>query len=173
MKKAALIAMLTFTSCSFAGNYDTFIGIEAGSTNLTFNQIDSQRGGELGLRLGFVRDTGRVFLSAQTAGLDHARLNTASLNFDAITPRAYRFNDSFAIRGFLGVHGGMAQLKPELLKDKDDEGAVGGAQAGVFLDFPANISLEVGYRATWAAIDLDTEPVKNYQTLYAAYNYTF
>jgi len=171
MTRLALMALLTLNTCLYAGNYDTFIGVEAGNTDLSFNQIDSQRGGELGLRFGFVRDTGRLFLSVNTAGLDGADLNSVALNFDAITPRAYRFNDFFAVRGFIGLHGGIVQIKPDTLKD--DEGGMGGAEAGIFLDFPANISLEVGYRVTFAAIDVGTQAVKNYQTLYAAYNYTF
>ena len=171
MTRLVLTALLTLGTYLHAGDYDTFIGLEAGSTDLTFNQIDSQRGGELGLRFGFVRDTGRVFLSVNTAGLDHTDLNSVALNFDAITPRAYRFNDSFAVRGFIGVHGGIVQIKSDTFND--DEGGMGGAKAGVFLDFPANISLEIGYKVTFAAIDLGTQAVKNYQTLYAAYNYTF
>ena len=171
MTRLTLMALLTLSTFSHAGDFDTFIGVEGGSTDLTFNQIDSQRGGEFGLRIGFVRDTGRVFLSANSASLDRADLNSLALNFDAITPRAYHFNDSFGVRGFLGVHGGVVQLKPDVIKD--DEGGMGGGKAGVFLDFPANISLEIGYKVTWANIDLGTQAVKNYQTIYAAYNYTF
>lgn len=171
MKKLIISILLLLSTYLHAGDFDSFIGVEAGSTYLTFDPIGSQRGGEYGLRLGFIKDTGRVFLSVNSADLDNADLNSLTLNFDAITPRAYRFNESFSIRGLVGAHGGIAQIKSDVFND--DEGVTGGAKAGIFLDFPANISIEVGYKFSWTSLEPGTESVKNYQTVYAAYNYTF
>lgn len=171
MKTLFLAAVLALATLVHAQDYDTFVGVEVGNTKLIFDQMDSQRGSEYGVRLGFIRDTGRVCLSANKTALKETDLNSLSVNFDAITPNSYRFNDSFSLRAFIGVHGGFVEAKADNFAD--DEGAIGGAEAGIFLDFPANISIEVGYRATWADIEFGTEPVKNYQTAYAAYNYTF
>ena len=173
MKKILLIALLTFGTLSYAEDFDSFIGIQAGATNVNIdtNPSESQRGTSYGLRLGFIKDTGRVYITAQTAGLDDSDLSSIALNFDAITPRAYRFNDSFSIRGFIGLHGGAVQIKPDNFDD--DEGAMGGGQAGILLDFPAEITLEIGAKGTWAAIDFGPERVKNYQNIYAAFDYTF
>lgn len=170
MKRFSLIALL-LASLLHAQDFDTFIGLEAGSTQLNDEQDYSERGGSYGLRLGFIKETGRMFLSSNTASLDNADLNSLALNFDAITPRPYRINSSFSLRGFVGVHGGFAQLKPDDFDD--DEGAMGGGQAGILLDFPAEITLEIGYKITWAALDLGSERVKNYQNIYAAFDYTF
>ena len=170
MKKIILLTLL-LTALTQAQNFDTFIGIEAGSSHLRLEQSDSQRGQDVGLRLGFVKDIGRVYLSVDSADIDTVSLNSYALNFDAITPRAYRFNDSFAVRGLVGFHLGFAQMKPDNFSD--DEGAMGGAKMGIFLDFPADISLEVGIRSTWPALDLGTEAVKSYQNGYLAFNYTF
>lgn len=169
--KRLMLSFLLLGALLNAEDFDTFIGVEAGSTEIKFNQIDSQRGADYGLRFGFIKDTGRVFLSVNKASPDAIDLYSVALNFDAITPRPYRFNSVFAVRGFIGFHGGIVQIKPDSIDE--DEGGMGGGKAGIFLDFPADISLEVGYKVTWAAIDLGTEPVKNYQTLYASYNYTF
>lgn len=171
MKRLILLAALALTPLTYAEDFDTFVGIEAGSTSLNFDQMDTQRGGEYGLRLGFIKDTGRVYLSANQASIKESDIQSLSLNFDAITPRAYRFNSVFAIRGLVGLHGGFVQIKPDGMND--DEGAMGGGKAGIFLDFPADISIEVGYKVSWTSLELGTEPVKNCQTVYAAYNYTF
>jgi len=171
MKKILLLALLTLGTLTHAENFDSFIGLQAGSTGVNVEPNESQRGGSYGLRLGFIKDTGRVYISAETAGLDDADLHSIALNFDAITPRSYRFNDSFAIRGFVGLHGGAVQVKPDNLDD--DEGAMGGGQAGIFLDFPADITLELGVKGTWASIDFGPENVKNYQNAYVAFDYTF
>jgi len=170
LKKIILITLF-LTAFTQAQDFDTFIGIEAGSTRIQFDQSGSEAGGDYGLRFGFIKDTGRVYLSANRANMDTLSLNNYALNFDAITPRAYRFNDSFAVRGLLGFHLGFTQLKPDNVSD--DEGAMAGAKLGVFLDFPADISLEVGLKSTWPALDLATESVKNYQNGYLAFNYTF
>ncbi len=171
MKRITLTSLLLLSTLLEAVNFDTFIGVEAGSTELNLQHSDFERGESFGARIGFVKNTGRVFINANTTNLDTADLNTFAVNFDAITPSQYRFNDYFALRGFLGVHGGLAQLK--LDNFNDDEGGMGGGQAGVFLDFPYDISLEIGYKATWAALDVGVQSVKNYQMIYAAYNYTF
>jgi len=171
MKKLLFVALLSFSALVHAENFDSFIGLQAGSTNLQFYQNDSQSGGSYGVRLGFIKDTGRVYLSGETAGIDNADLNSVLLNFDAITPRAYRFNDSFAIRGFIGAHGGYVQIKPS--GAVDDDGAVGGGQAGILLDFPASITIELGYKASWPALRAGNDDVKNYQNAYAAFDYTF
>jgi len=171
MKNFALIILLALGTLLQAENYDTFIGIEAGSTKVRLDQSDSERGGEYGLRIGFIRDTGRAYISGSMADLDHAKLYNIALNFDAITPRAYHFNDSFALRGFLGVHGGYTQIDPDNFSK--DESGMGGGKAGVFLDLPANISIEIGYKVTWTSVKIGNESVQNYQKIYAAYNYTF
>lgn len=172
MKKFTLFTVLLSTFLQ-AENFDTFIGAEIGNTKMRVEPNISESGTSFGGRIGFIRETGRVFISANSAGIDSADLNTVLVNFDAITPRAYRFNDSFAIRGFVGVHGGYAQLKPSQSLVSDDEGIAGGGQAGILFDFPANITLEAGYKASWASLDYGTVPVKNYQNAYLAFDFIF
>jgi len=171
MRKIFIALLLATSTLLQAENFDTFIGIQAGSTNLQFEKEDSQSGGSFGLRLGFIKDTGRVYLTGETASLKDADLNSVALNFDAITPRAYKFNDSFSIRGFVGVHGGYAQIKPDDFVT--DDGLMGGGQAGILLDFPANITIELGYKGTWPALKYGDETIRNYQNAYAAFDYTF
>lgn len=170
-KKIFIILLLAVNSLLQAEDFDSFIGLQAGRTNLQFEKSDSQSGGSYGLRLGFIRDTGRLYLTGERASIDDADLNSISVNFDAITPRAYRFNDSFSIRGFVGLHGGYVQIKPDNVSN--DEGVMGGGQAGILLDFPANITLEVGYKGSWPALDVGNESVKNYQNAYIAFDYIF
>ena len=169
--KRLLIALLTLSTLIQAEDFGSFIGVQAGSTNMNIDKVDSQSGGGLGLRLGFIKDTGRVYIVANTASLDDADLNTVAISFDAITPRAYRFNDSFSVRGFVGIHGGYAQLKPDNFGN--DDGIMGGGVAGILLDFPANITLEIGYRGSWADLDFGPNSVKNYQNAYAAFDFQF
>ena len=171
MKKIFITLLLLASSLLQAEGFDSFIGVQAGSTNLQFQESNSQSGGSYGLRLGFIKDTGRVYLTGETASIDDADLNSVAVNFDAITPRAYKFNDSFAIRGFVGVHGGYVQLKPDGFAD--DDGVMGGGQAGILLDFPADITIEIGYKGSWPALDFGTESVTSYQNAYLAFDYTF
>ncbi|PHR59416.1 MAG: hypothetical protein COA44_00280 [Arcobacter sp.] len=170
-KKILLSFLLTAGVLLQAEDFDSFIGLQVGSTNLQYEESNSQSGGSYGIRLGFIKDTGRVYLTGETASIDDADLNSITVNFDAITPRAYKFNDSFSIRGFVGVHGGYVEIKPDNLVK--DDGAVGGGQAGILLDFPANITLEIGYKASWPAIDYANETVKNYQNAYLAFDFVF
>ena len=171
MKKILIALLLAGSSFLHAGDFDTFIGAQVGSTSLQFDEAESQSGGSYGLRLGFIKDTGRVYLTGETASIDKADLNSVALNFDAITPRAYKFNDSFAIRGFVGVHGGYVQLKPDDFSK--DDGVMGGGQAGVLLDFPASITIEIGLKGSWPALDYGDDTVTSYQNAYAAFDYTF
>lgn len=171
MRKIFITLLLVASSLLQAEDFDAFIGLQAGSTNLQFEETDSQSGGSYGLRLGFIKDTGRVYLTGESASIDDADLNSITVNFDAITPRAYKFNDSFSIRGFIGVHGGYVEIKPDNLAK--DDGVVGGGQAGILLDFPANITIEIGYKGSWPAIDYGNESVKNYQNAYAAFDFVF
>jgi len=171
MKNILFIGLLTLSTLTLAKDFDTFIGVELGSTNLQFDQVDSQRATDYGFRLGFTKDTGRVYLSVNRASFDAITLTSTALNFDAITPRAYRFNDSFSLRGLLGLHAGFAQIDPDNLAK--DEGAMGGAKAAMLLDFPADITLEVGISGTWPALYAGTVAVKNYQHAYLAFDYTF
>jgi len=171
MKKILTALLIVASSLLQAGDFDTFIGVQAGSTSMQFQESDSQSGGSYGLRLGFIKDTGRVYLTGETASVDDSDLNSVALNFDAITPRAYKFNDSFAIRGFIGVHGGYVELKPDNVAK--DDGVMGGGQAGILLDFPASITLEIGIKGSWPALDYGTETVDSYQNIYAAFDYTF
>jgi len=171
MKNILFVALLTLSTLALAKDFDTFIGVEAGSTNLQFDQTDSQRGNDYGLRLGFIKDTGRVYLRINNASFDASSLTSTSLNFDAITPRAYRFNDSFSLRGLLGLHAGFVQISPDNLAK--DDGAMGGVKAAMLLDFPANITLEVGIDSTWPALYAGAQAVKNYQHAYLAFDYAF
>ncbi len=172
MKKITLLTLLLSTLVQ-AEDFDTFIGAQVGSTKIRVEPTLSESGTSYGARIGFIRETGRVYLSANTADLDTADLTTVLVNFDAITPTAYRFNDYFAVRGFVGVHGGYAQLKLSGSLVADDEGVSGGGQAGILFDFPANITLEAGYKASWAAVDYGTQAIKNYQNAYLAFDFIF
>ncbi|MDF1880554.1 hypothetical protein JHD50_04435 [Sulfurimonas sp. MAG313] len=171
MKKILFIALLTFTTLAQSQSFDSFVGVQAGSTNLQINNFSAQRGASYGLRLGFIKDTGRVYLSVENAGLDNADLLSVALNFDAITPRPYRFNDSFALRGFVGAQAGASFITPNTFKN--DEGIMGGGQAGILFDFPAQITIELGYKGTWTAAKYANSGIKNYQNFYLAFDYTF
>lgn len=169
--KRLVFTLLTLTVLTHAQDFGTFIGLQGGASNINIDKENSQSGGSYGLRVGFIKDTGRVYLSGSMGALDDADLNTVDLNFDAITPRAYKFNDSFSIRGFVGVHGGYAQLKPDDFGD--DDGVMGGGVAGILLDFPSNITIEIGYKASWADLDYGDNNVKNFQNAYGAFDFKF
>ena len=171
MKKILFMTLLTLSTLAQAKDFDTFIGLEVGSTNLQLDQIDSQRGNDYGLRLGFIKDTGRVYLSVNNASFDTSTLRSTALNFDAITPRAYRFNGSFSLRGLVGLHAGVVQISPDNLAK--DNGAMGGAKAAILLDFPADITLELGINSSWPTLDAGTQAVKSYQHAYLAFDYIF
>jgi len=171
MKRILLIAFLTLATFIHAKDFNTFIGAELGSTNLKFDQIDSQRGNTYGIRLGFVKDTGRIYLNLKHAVFDTSSLLSTALNFDAITPRAYRINESFSLRGLIGLHAGFAQINPDNLSK--DDGAMGGAKAAILLDFPKNITFELGIDSTWPSLDVGAQSIKDYQDVYLAFDYTF
>ncbi len=171
MKTPLLFILLTLSTLLYAEDYDTFIGIEVGRTTLNIEDDISDNGINYGARIGFIRDTGRVFLSLNSATLDDTDIVSAAFNFDAITPRAYRFNEYFSVRAFVGLHGGFTKHSPDVLDD--DEGVMGGGQAGLLLDFPADITLEVGYKATWADINYGPLLVENCQNIYLAFDFVF
>ncbi len=171
MKKTVLTTLLLFSTLSHAQDYDTFVGLEVGRTNLNIENDISDNGINYGARLGFIRDTGRVYLTVNSATLEDTDIASAALNFDAITPRAYRFNSAFSVRAFVGLHGGFTQHSPDNLDE--EEGLMGGGQAGLLLDFPADITLEIGYKATWADIQYGQLRVENVQNLYAAFDFVF
>ncbi len=171
MKHIFSITFLTFTSLLQAEHFDTFVGMQVGVANESYNDDSSDTGIDYGLRLGFIRDTGRVYLSANIANLDNAEFKSASLSFDAITPSKYRFNDAFALRAFIGFHGGYGELDP--INFKKDEGLYGGGQTGILLDFPASITFELGVNASWSDIDYGPTKLNNFQTVYLAYDFIF
>jgi hypothetical protein len=158
MKNIVLAGLLMASTSVMASEYSIFVGAEGVSLKSEADSgAESDYENGFGLRGGVIGENSRVFVSYQNVD----EVDFVSVSLEGMSD-PYEWFSWLSTRAFLGFHGGMTSFD-------DNTNELYGAQAGMMMTIPLDISFEAGYRYSLSEID----GIDNFKGFYGAANFQF